>query len=243
MDCKHIAIIMDGNGRWAQTRALTRPWGHRRGAQRVDEIVTACVERGVSYLTLYAFSTENWNRPEREVNLLMRLLVKHLRTMDKKLVKNRVSLVAQGSLDRLPDFVRAELNRVIELTAFDSPSMTLCLCLSYGARQELVDATKEIARRVEAGETRIDSITESDIQNALYQPSFPDPDLLIRTGGEFRVSNFLLWQIAYAEIYVTPVLWPDFDAAQLDRALRQFSGRERRFGRTSAQVQSMENRA
>jgi len=237
VDCKHIAIIMDGNGRWAQDRGLSRPWGHRRGAKRVDEIVTACVERGISHLTLYAFSTENWNRPGTEVQMLWRLLVQHLRSMDKKLIKNRVSLVAQGTLERLPEFVRRELDRVMELTALDDPNMTLNLCLSYGGRQEIVDATRELARRVQKGELSPNQIDEASIQSALYQPGFPDPDLLIRTGGEFRVSNFLLWQIAYTEVYVTEVYWPEFDAAQLDLALEEFTRRERRFGKTSAQVQ------
>ncbi|MBY0371455.1 di-trans,poly-cis-decaprenylcistransferase [bacterium] len=229
---------MDGNGRWAQDRGRARPWGHREGAKRVDEIVTAAVERGITHLTLYAFSTENWNRPGTEVQLLMRLLVQHLKSMDKKLVKNRVSLVAQGSLERLPDFVRADLQRVIRLTALDKPAMTLCLCLSYGGRQEIVDAARGLAAQVQAGKLQPEQIDEKAFGQSLYHPEFPDPDLLIRTGGEYRVSNFLLWQVAYAEFYVTRTLWPDFSPAELDLALQEFEHRERRFGKTSAQVRT-----
>jgi len=227
---------MDGNGRWAQTRGFLRARGHREGAKRVDEITTEAVELGVKYLTLYAFSTENWSRPSAEVSMLMRLLVQHLRTMDKKLKKNRVALVAQGTLERLPAFVRKELDRVIKTTALEKPAMYLNLCLSYGGRQEIADAVKAIARKVREGTIEPEAVTPELISAHLYRPDFPEPDLLVRTGGEYRVSNFLLWQIAYTELHVTNVLWPDFGPAALREACAAFAGRERRFGKTSAQV-------
>ncbi len=233
---QHIAIIMDGNGRWAESRGKLRTRGHQEGAKRVDDITTAAADLGVKHLTLYAFSTENWSRPRPEVSLLWRLLIQHLKTMDKKLIKNGVSLAAQGTLDRLPEKVQAELQRVIKSTRLAEPKMTLTLCLSYGGRQEIVDAAKKIARDVREGRLEPDSITEQTINDALYRPGVPDPDLLIRTGGECRVSNLLLWQIAYSEIYVTPVYWPEFGAAELKEAISEFSQRERRFGKTTHQV-------
>lgn len=236
----HIAIIMDGNGRWAEDRGLGRTWGHREGAKRVDEIVSECRKVGVKFLTLYAFSTENWNRPAHEVTLLMRLLVQQLKIMDSKLIKNRVKLVAQGNLDRLPKYVQNELNRVIKVTERDEPEMILNLCLSYGGRQEIVDATRKIAEKLNQGLIQPEALTESTFREFLYQPTIPDPDLLIRTGGEYRVSNFLLWEIAYSEIFVTPVLWPDFRSSQLNEAIEEFNARERRFGKTSAQVRKTE---
>lgn len=238
MACNHLAIIMDGNGRWAQARGLARPWGHRQGARQVDEILTACGDLGIRYLSLYAFSTENWNRPAMEVHLLMRLLVHQLRRMDKKLVREKVALVAQGSLERLPDFARAELLRVMEVTAIPSPRVTLNLCLSYGGRQEIVEAARDLAERVRDGKMTSAEISESSFANSLYQPEIPDPDLLIRTGGEYRVSNFMLWQIAYTEFLVTDTLWPDFGRAHLIEALDEFEHRERRFGKTTEQVRS-----
>jgi undecaprenyl diphosphate synthase len=237
---RHLAIIMDGNGRWAEARRLGRTFGHRQGARRVEDIVVACCDQGITHLTLYAFSTENWNRPWAEVQLLMRLLVQQLRSIDKKLVKNRVSLVCQGSLERLPAFVRLELARVERMTSFAEPKLTLCLSLSYGGRQELVDAARKIAQSVRAGTLDPEQISEAVFAASLYRPEFPDPDLLIRTGGEYRVSNFLLWQMAYSEIFVTETLWPDFDRNELADALAEFSRRERRFGKTSAQVRSAE---
>ena len=227
---------MDGNGRWAQLRGSVRTWGHREGAKRVDDIVTECCRLGVRYLTLYAFSTENWSRPPHEVNMLMRLLVTHLSTMDKKLLRNKVSLRAQGTLNRLPGYVIKEINRVISATTRPDPALILTLCLSYGGRQEIVDAVKQIARKVEGGELRSDMIEEATVSAHLYQPEIPDPDLLIRTGGEYRVSNFLLWEIAYSEIFVTPTLWPDFKEASLGDAIAAYSTRERRFGLTAAQL-------
>lgn len=239
MGLKHLAIIMDGNGRWARQRGFGRIWGHRRGAKRVDEIVTACTEMGISHLTLYAFSTENWNRPNTEVQMLMRLLVHHLRTMDKKLVRNRVALTAQGSLERLPPYVRTELARVMRMTALREPRMTLNLALSYGGREEITRAARQLATEVAEGKLSPEAITEDSIARHLYQPDFPDPDLLIRTGGEYRVSNFLLWQIAYSEFYVTDTFWPDFGPEELREALDAFQARERRYGKTSDQVRSL----
>ena len=234
----HVAIIMDGNGRWAEGRGFGRIRGHREGANRVDEIVTECRNLGVKYLTLYAFSTENWNRPDHEVNMLMRLLVQYLRRMDKKLFKNEITLVTQGAIGRLPTYVQNELKRVKRLTAKENPQMFLNLCLSYGGRQEIVDAAKAVAIKVARGHLDPNDLDETLFSSFLYRPDFPDPDLMIRTGGESRVSNFLLWQIAYSEIVVTPVLWPDFHVIDLRGALDRFSSKERRFGLTSAQIQS-----
>lgn len=233
----HLAIIMDGNGRWAQSRGYHRTRGHREGAKRVDEIVTACTELGISYLTLYAFSTENWLRPGTEVSVLMRLLVHHLKTMDKKLIKNRVVLSASGALHRLPAVVRKELDRVIAQTQTDEPALHLNLALSYGGRQEIVDATRQIANEVKLGKVQLDEITEELFKKHLYQPTFPDPDLLIRTGGESRISNFLLWEIAYSEFLVVEEFWPDFRPKNLEKALESFGNRKRRFGMTQEQVE------
>jgi undecaprenyl diphosphate synthase len=235
---EHVAIIMDGNGRWAELRGAKRTRGHQEGAKRVDEIVTACCELGIRYLTLYAFSTENWKRPAHEVNLLMRLLVHHLKTMDKKLIQNRVSLVAQGTLNRLPPFVQTELDRVVRDTALEHPQLYLNLSLSYGGRQEIVDGAKALAQKVKLGQCDPNDIDEAMFRAHLYQPGIPDPDVLIRTGGEWRISNFLLWEIAYTELVVMNELWPDFTPAKLSEALQVFGSRERRFGKTSAQVRA-----
>lgn len=203
----------------------------------MDEIVTEATRLGVRYLTLYAFSTENWDRPKAEVAMLMRLLTQHLKTMDKKLKKNHVRLVAQGTLARLPERVQAELRRVIGLTAFAEPKMYLNLCLSYGGRQEIVDSVRALAEKVRVGAMEPEDIDENAIRAHLYQPWIPYPDLLIRTGGEWRTSNFLLWQSAYAELYMTPILWPDFREESLREAIDAFALRERRFGKTSHQIQ------
>ncbi len=233
---QHVAIIMDGNGRWAQERGYIRTRGHKEGANRVDDIVTYCAEIKVKYLSLYAFSTENWFRPKPEVSMLMRLLAHHLRTMDKKLIANGVRLVTSGSTHRLPGFVQRELERVKKSTYLEDPKLYLNLCLSYGGRQEILEAAQAIAVRVKNGSLNIDQITEESFRQFFFQPSFPDPDLLIRTGGEYRVSNFLLWQIAYSEIYTTHTLWPEFRPQQLDEAIAEFSKRQRRFGLTQAQA-------
>lgn len=233
---RHLAIIMDGNGRWAKERGLARTSGHSEGGRRLDEIVSECREIGIKYLTIYAFSTENWNRPSHEVSVLMHLMVQYLKTMDKKLVKENISFLAQGTLERLPRMVQSEIRRVINLTAFENPDMYLNVSLSYGGRQEIVDAARTIAKKVLAGEINADKIDESVVREHLYQPNVPDPDLLIRTGGECRVSNFLLWEIAYTELYITDTLWPDFRIEMLHKALNLYTQRERRFGMTSEQV-------
>ncbi len=238
---KHIAIIMDGNGRWAKQRGQQRIAGHWEGANRVDDITTECAKLGVSYLTLYAFSTENWNRPAAEISMLMQILIHYLKTMEKKLVQNRIRLIAQGSVERLPLNARKQLDRTQEKTADYAPRMYLNLSLSYGSRQELLDATKQIARKYADGELSLDSLGENDLKNYFYQPHVPDPELLIRSGGESRLSNFLLWQAAYAEFFVTETLWPDFREASLHEAINYYTGRERRFGKTSEQVRPSEN--
>jgi len=233
---QHIAFIMDGNGRWAKGRGFGRSRGHREGARRADEVIIECAKLGVKYLTMYAFSTENWDRPISEVNMLMRFLVEQLKILDKKLVKNNIALLVQGDLERIPGFAQTELRRVTKLTQKDEPRMTVNLALSYGARQEITDACKKIARKVKEGLLSPESITEDTVRQHLYHPTIPDPDLLIRTGGELRVSNFLLWQIAYSEIYVTKTLWPDFEVSDLHEAIEDYSSRQRRFGKTPDQV-------
>lgn len=231
---------MDGNGRWAKGRGFGRSRGHREGAKRADDIITEAARLGVKYLTMYAFSTENWNRPQSEVTMLMRFLVEQLKIWDKKLVKNKIALVSAGEIHRLPLFAQRELERVTRVTAIENPKMTVVLCLSYGGRQEIVDSVRAIAEKVKRGEIEPQAIDTDLIQKHLYQPNIPDPDMLIRTGGEQRVSNFLLWQIAYSELYVTPTLWPDFKTEQLHEAIAEFNSRERRFGKTSEQVRQTE---
>ncbi|MGD8718611.1 MAG: polyprenyl diphosphate synthase [Candidatus Zixiibacteriota bacterium] len=223
----HVAVIMDGNGRWAQGRGFARVRGHQAGVKAVRESVTACREVGVKYLTLYAFSSENWDRPKLEVQALMKLLKNYLVGERDELIDKEIRFQAIGHLERLPADVRAELDETRALTeAFDK--MTLTLALGYGGRAEIVDA----ARRLAANGAR--EIDEDAISRHLYAPDHPDPDLLIRTSGEVRVSNFLLWEIAYAEIYVTNVLWPDFRAKHMYAALVDYLERDRRYGRVSA---------
>jgi undecaprenyl diphosphate synthase len=223
----HVAVIMDGNGRWAKSRGLARIRGHQAGVKAVREAVTACREVGVRYLTLYAFSSENWQRPRAEVRALMTLLKNYLVGEREELAEKQVRLEAIGRLERLPADVRAVLDETIALTA-PHDKLTLTLALSYGGRAELVDAVRDL---VAAGAREVD---EEAIGRRLYAPDHPDPDLLVRTSGEFRVSNFLLWEIAYAEIYVTNVLWPDFRAKHMYAALLDYVGRERRFGGVSS---------
>lgn len=233
---RHVAIILDGNGRWARSRGYGRFWGHRQGARRVDEIITHCRNSGVRYLTLYAFSTENWNRPASEVSMLMKLLVGQLRIMDKMVVKNRVRLRVQGDMDRLPPYVQRELRRTFRMCESFEPAMELVFALSYGGRQEIVQAVKQVASEVAAGKLDPANITEPLFRSRFQNPDVPDPDLLIRTGGEQRISNFLLYQCAYTEFYFTDVLWPDFDAREIEKSFEVYRTRERRFGMTSAQV-------
>ena len=231
---RHVAIIMDGNGRWAQRRGLSRIEGHRRGKDSVRAVVETARRLGIPYLSLFAFSTENWQRPRREVDALMRLLLRYLRSEVNKLMKNEVRVLAIGDTARLPDPVRRELDRVIELTRANG-RLTVGLCVSYGGREDIVDAIRRIAREVRAGRLEPDAIDQATVAAHLGTAAFPDPDLLIRTSGEMRISNFFLWQIAYTELYVTETLWPDFRDAEFVDALVRYQQRERRFGRTSEQ--------
>lgn len=223
---RHVAVIMDGNGRWAKNRNLPRVEGHRHGAKSVSEIVETAARLGIEYLTLYAFSKENWKRPKKEVKTLWRLLEDYLKKEDKVLVKNRFRLLVIGQIDALPEVIQTELQRVIELTK-DNDRMTIVLALNYGGRAEIVDAVKKM---IKGNDFNIDNLNENTFSLHLYTASIPDPDLLIRTSGEFRISNFLLWQIAYAEIWITPKLWPDFRKKDFLEALVGYQKRERRFG-------------
>ena len=233
----HVAIIMDGNGRWAESKGLDRCKGHAAGALSVKKVVQRCVELGVKYLTLYSFSTENWSRPDDEVQALMTLLERYLREELDELMKNRVRLSAIGQLYRLPEVVRAGLSAVSKATE-ENTGLRLVLALSYGGRAEITAAVKQLAVKVESGELGVGEIDEECIGRHLYTGDLPDPDLLIRTSGELRLSNFLLWQLAYAEIYVTDVLWPDFRTPQLLEAFEAFGLRRRRFGQTDEQLET-----
>ena len=226
---KHIAIIMDGNGRWAKTRGLPRVEGHRNGVESVRSTVRTCGELGVKYLTLYAFSVENWNRPKDEVDTLMKYLARFLKNEIGELMKNNVRLQAVGQIYRLPEFVQEQLAKTKAALAKNT-GLTLILALSYGGRTEIIEATRAIAQQVKAGKLDPAEINEQVIAQNLYTHAYPDPDLLIRTSGELRVSNFLLWQISYAEFVVTPTLWPDFRKPQLYEALEEYTQRQRRFG-------------
>lgn len=232
---RHLAVIMDGNGRWAKKKGLFRSLGHEKGSQAVREIVETCAELPIPYLTLYAFSTENWNRPKFEVDTLMKLLVSSLKKEIKTLEENNIKLNAIGNLDALPNKARRELLDVIEKTKTNS-RMTLTLALSYGSREEITKTIKEISLKVKNNLISPSNIDESVINNHLYTRDLPDVDLLIRTGGEHRISNFLLWQIAYAELYFTDTLWPDYRKDHLFEAILNYQNRERRFGKTSEQL-------
>lgn len=231
----HVAIIMDGNGRWAKKQGLLRAIGHENGTKSVRETVEATAELGIKNLTLYAFSTENWNRPKLEVQTLMKLLVRSLNKEIKTLQDNNIQLNAIGNLNDLPKKVHKELLEVIDKTKNNS-RMTLTLALSYGAREELISAVKQISDKVKNNIISVENIDESIINKHLYTHNLPDVDLLIRTSGEQRISNFLLWQIAYAELYFTDILWPDFKKNNLYEALIDYQNRERRFGKTSEQL-------
>jgi len=234
---RHVAVIMDGNGRWAERRGLDRVQGHRAGIEAVRATVRAAHELGVRFLTLYAFSTENWSRPKGEVDALMGLLEHYLAVELEELDRNGIRLRAIGRLDRLPEVARVKLEEALERTR-DNSEMTVVFALSYGGRTEIADAARKLARDVEQGKLDPEQIDEKTFAAYLYDPEIPDPDLLIRSGGEARVSNFLLWQIAYAELHVTDVMWPDFRKNDLVEAVWDYQQRERRYGLTSAQVQS-----
>jgi undecaprenyl diphosphate synthase len=232
---KHVAVIMDGNGRWAKQRGKLRTFGHNKGVTAVRETVESAAEIGIEHLTLYAFSTENWNRPKFEINALMTLLVKTINKETKTLTDNNIRLNAIGDLQSLPKSCLKELNEAIEKTK-DNTRMTLTLALSYSSKWEITEAIKTIANNVKTGKLKVEDIDESTIDKHLCTLNIPDPELLIRTSGEHRISNFLLWQIAYTELYFTDKLWPDFDRKDFEGAIIDYQGRERRFGKISEQV-------
>ena len=234
---RHIAIIMDGNGRWAKERGEDRVYGHYEGVVSVREIVNACGEIGIEYLTLYAFSAENWNRPKEEVDALMELLVNTIRKEAEELNKNNVRLHIIGDFASLPQICQKELGEAVEMTGGNT-GLNLILALSYSARQEIADAARRIAEQVQKGELKAEDINDEVFHRHLQTAFYPDPELMIRTSGEHRISNFLLYQLAYAELYFTNVNWPDFRKNNLYEALLAYQGRERRFGKTSEQIQT-----
>ncbi|MEK6556455.1 MAG: isoprenyl transferase [Bdellovibrionota bacterium] len=232
---KHVAIIMDGNGRWAQKRGHNRIFGHIRGAKIARNIIVHCAERGLKHLTLFTFSTENWFRPRAEITFLMKLLVRQLRKEKQTLIKNNIRFKMIGNLNRLPEETR---NVVLETIAETEhlTGMELTFALSYGGRQEICDTVRELAERVKQGDLEPSEIDESLIASSVASSFLPDPDLIVRTSGEHRLSNFFLWQAAYSELYVSPVLWPDFSTQDLEQAFEFYAGRERRFGRVKTET-------
>jgi undecaprenyl diphosphate synthase len=232
---RHVAIIMDGNGRWAEAQGRSRNEGHREGLEAVREVVRTAGDLGIDYLTLYAFSIENWNRPQAEVTELMRLLDHYLEVELDEVLEKDIRVEVIGRLDRVPPLVRKRVEDAVERTR-NGKAMTLVFALSYGGRAEIVDAARRLMKDAELGKIEPEALDEKTFAAYLYAPDVPDPDLLIRTGAESRVSNFLLWQIAYAEIYNTDVMWPDFRAPNLEAAIADYQARERRFGMTGAQV-------
>ena len=237
---KHIAVIMDGNGRWAKQQGQIRTFGHKHGVTAVRETTEAAAELGVQFLTLYAFSTENWKRPQIEIDTLMQLLVGSISSEMKTLMKNDIRLEAIGDIDNMPGRVARNLKDAIDKTS-GNKRMTLVLALSYSSRWEITRAMKLIAEKVKSGLINPADINETTISDHLCTRSFPDPELLIRTSGEYRISNYLLWQIAYAELYFTPKLWPDFNREDFYEAIVNYQGRERRFGRVSEQITEQPN--
>ena len=235
---QHIAIIMDGNGRWATERGKERSYGHQAGVESVRRITSECTRLGVKYLTLYTFSTENWNRPADEVAALMGLVLTALE--DELFMKNDVRFQVIGDIDRLPEVVQKKLQETIDHTA-DNKAMTMVIALSYSSRWEITKAVKEISTLVAEGKAKVDDINEDFISKHLVTSFMPDPDLLIRTGGELRISNYLLWQIAYSELYFCDTYWPDFAEADLHKAIASYQSRQRRFGKTEEQVEQEEN--
>lgn len=231
---KHVAIIMDGNGRWAENRGRERTYGHLKGARVAKATIETCAELGIEHLTLYAFSTENWLRPKFEIAFLMSLLGRHLRKERANLVRNGIRFTTIGDLSRLPEAVAQEAERTIEATA-QNTGMRLTFALSYGGRQEIANAARTLCERVARGDMLASEIDESALAAELETAGFQDPDLIVRTSGERRLSNFMLWQAAYSELYVTDAFWPDFNETELMRALASYAARERRFGRTRAQ--------
>ena len=234
----HIAVIMDGNGRWAKLKGKPRVFGHKNGVSSVKQVIEGCAEIGVNYLTLYAFSTENWNRPKLEVKTLMALLVSSLKKELKTLQKNNIKLNTIGNIQNLPKKAQKELDEVIKKTE-NNNTLTLTLALSYGSREEIVNVIKNISKKVVNNQLNVEEINEKIINNHLYTFSLPDVDFMIRTSGEKRISNFLLWQIAYAELFFTTTLWPDFKKKNLFNAILDYQTRERRFGKTSEQIENI----
>jgi undecaprenyl diphosphate synthase len=234
---EHIAIIMDGNGRWAQRKGNQRIFGHKNGVKAVRDVVEGAGELGVKYLTLYAFSTENWNRPKQEVDALMGLLVTTINSETDTLIKNNVRLLTIGDTDGLPKNVRANLKELIENTS-DNKGLTLILALNYSARWEIINAVKNILKDNQKETIEINNIDNGFFENYLNTKGIPDPDLMIRTSGEYRISNFLIWQLAYSELYFTEVLWPDYRKNDLYEAIIDYQNRERRFGKTGEQVKN-----
>ncbi len=235
----HIAIIMDGNGRWAVQKGKDRIYGHKKGVDAVREIIETATELGIKYITLYAFSTENWNRPWKEVEALMELMVHSLSTETEKLIKNNIRLKVMGDINRLSDVVRKSLDETLTRTA-SCKGMTLIVALSYSSRWEIIRASRLIAERVAEGKLNPEEIDDKVFENNLTTSGIPDPEILVRTSGELRISNFLLWQIAYSELYFTETLWPDFGKDELYKAIIDYQKRERRFGKTSQQVHEKE---
>lgn len=236
---QHIAIIMDGNGRWATEHGKPRSYGHQAGVETVRRITSECTRLGVKYLTLYTFSTENWNRPETEIAALMGLVLSSLE--DEIFMKNNVRFKVIGDIERLPAEVQRKLQETIDHTA-NNTAMTMVVALSYSARWEITKAMKDIAKKALDGQLSVDDITEDTVSQSLTTASIPDPDLLIRTGGELRISNYLLWQIAYSELYFCDTFWPDFNEADLHKAIADYQHRQRRFGKTGKQVEAEESK-
>lgn len=233
---QHIAIIMDGNGRWAKSQGNIRSFGHKAGVESVRDITEACAQLGVKYLTLYAFSTENWNRPKMEVNALMKLLANSLRKESKNLHNNNIRLQAIGQIERFSKTCQKELRKAVELTKGNN-RLQLCLALSYSGRWDVTEAVKKISRKVEEGQIDPEDIDSNLISSNLSTAAIPDPELVIRTSGEYRLSNFLLWQVAYSELFITETYWPDFRRDELYKAIQSFQSRERRFGKLSKKDQ------
>jgi undecaprenyl diphosphate synthase len=235
---KHVAIIMDGNGRWAEKRGNQRVFGHRNAVEAVRDTVEASAELGINYLTLYAFSTENWKRPRHEVDALMALLVTTIDAETKTLIDNNIKLHTIGNTAVLPENVRKQLQGAIDITAGNT-GLNLVIALSYGSRWEITNAVRKLSADINSGKINEESINESTFEKYLDTAGFPDPELVIRTSGEYRISNFLLWQIAYSEFYFTPTLWPDFRREHLYEAILNFQNRERRFGKTADQIKNI----
>lgn len=235
---QHIAVIMDGNGRWAGKRLWSRIKGHYEGADSVDKITSFCRKAGIKYLTLYAFSTENWNRPEDEISGLMDLLREFIDKKRTSLLEHNIRLNTIGSLKKFPPDILKKITSLCDESAANNPVMTLTLALSYGSRTEIVETVQNICAKVVSGDIKIEDINENLISRSLYTHDLPDPDLVIRTSGEVRISNYLLWQVAYSEFYFTDVLWPDFKEEDLKKALKDYAARERRFGKTTDQIKN-----